>query len=351
VSDLAESERSFLSSPETRAVLKAVAESGVKTIEPAYTSSSGLTYPLIELKTGLPPRNIIRALEELARVHLLRGEQSELTDILPCGSTKFSHRLRCPTCGDRKMNAVTGIQDRRCGYAGTLDTFTGEKELRCPRCGKKLKRDGYDFIQGTFLVCQSCGRSTTNPALEIICLDHRETYQSTELIPFVVKRYQVTEKATKALKRAATGIDIIAQWLNDSGMRAADLATVRGKSGTRHELALAIWASPTFDKPTPKIAVEVAIPGSTPDMLLSTLAKLLDIPSEVKVLVVIGEDDPKFNETCSYYGIILKYCHDYSELPPTILEVLGDIRIVPPHAKHDVNELMRGLVKELGESR
>ena len=303
----------ILSSQEARLLLKTLALDGIEVIEPAFKANGVSLHPL-DTKLKIAPHILADYLETLSKLGYMKSEPAGVIHRLPCGSTGMLHKLRCNRCGHPIMAPVTAIHHLRCNYLGTKEDYQSDKMLKCPSCKRPLRILGrdYNLVEGATL-CVKCRTTTKEPSVEIICLEHGETYHPYELAPQTINRYRLNEEGKRLLKRVMFDTDLIVQWLSENNIPAMDFTLLQGVSGAQHEVALAVWEEGARDS-EPTHVVDIVGSYTEHVALQSALVKMLDIRAKRRLLLVLGEVDSEWREMCRYLGVEVFACPNEYEV-------------------------------------
>lgn len=273
------------------------------------------------------------ALEDLVKEGILRAEPYvKLAVCGRCGSHKLIVRSVCPYCGSVKFERTSVIKHSLCGYSGLeRDFLTPSGDLVCPKCGKRLKAIGVDYLRTSGLYhCKDCGREFSIPEMRYVCVDCGYENSSRDLKFIDVFRYSVVSEKIQELKESSRLIGVLNR-VNEEISELEDLvlegpeAVVKGVSGMDQRFTFVLRRK---GAQTPLAVIDVVPPGREvkKEDLIRFFAKAFDANPKMWILVVPRGLDDEFKEVVErHYRIRVIEIGDLGELPEKILEIIREI--------------------------
>lgn len=179
----------------------------VEDITPTLDPDVGYTYcPALRERGISECEGLEEVLKELAREGILKAEPFDKMAVCGrCGSHKLIIRPVCPYCGSIRFEKVVIIEHLPCGYSGPeTDFLTPTGDLVCPKCGKRLKAIGVDYLKTADLYhCLDCGEFFSLPEMRFICMNCGKNNTSKDLRFLEVYRYRVVPEKVRSIKGMA----------------------------------------------------------------------------------------------------------------------------------------------------
>jgi len=121
--------------------------------------------------------NARNMLEELADAGMLRRRFFERLHICQhCDSSRLHAREVCVKCRSSHLAEQPLVHHYACGYQSVQSAFEAGHSYVCPKCRKELRHYGVDYDKpGGVMCCRSCGDTMTEPDVEFLCLDCRQS--------------------------------------------------------------------------------------------------------------------------------------------------------------------------------
>lgn len=304
----------------------------IEDVTPIFDPDAGYTYcPALRDRGIYDCEGLEDALRELAREGILKAELYDKMAVCSrCGSHRLIVKPICPYCGSIRFERITVLEHLPCGYSGPeRDFMTPAGDLVCPKCGKKLKAIGVDYIRTAGIFhCLDCGELFSLPGLRFVCANCGKDSAFNDLRFLEVYRYRVVPEKVRSIKgmaileEAATKIARESS-ADDSIIFSGPGATVKGVSGMNQEFTYTLRRP---DTPIPLAVIDVVLPGSEfgKDNLLKFFAKAFDANAKEWILVVPREIEEKLREAASRYGIKLVVIDDPEEIPEKIMTLIRD---------------------------
>ena len=229
---------------------------------------------------------------------MLKTSQSSQELDLKAGEELVSRRSpvspipRCGACGSTNVSDATCIEHLACGYTASIATFE-LNNFSCPKCGKKLVKEGADYRKIIIRVCHNCG--------------HIARIVETEK----VERPAQVERELPSPINLDSWIDYVNDTLKQLELKFVRDYEVKGASGAIHHWDFAIWL---FEKELPEIIIKFSLMNSSKRFsnsidhisnILSIAIKKVD--SEILHLILITDYEEVDNllKTCEKLNIKL----------------------------------------------
>ncbi|HKU49467.1 MAG TPA: hypothetical protein VJP79_05930 [Nitrososphaera sp.] len=305
------------SRPDSSAISDKIAEireNKITKYEPLIRPEGGLTY------TGFSDRDFARQLDILRALQGLGIVREEPFDYIRKCSRCDHHgmlvKVACPVCCSTNTDQGKVIEHLSCGnidveskfLTGGEDGGRGTAGLVCPKCKKKLKAIGVDYVKpGSFCLCLSCRALSPEGRMQFVCLNCGSSLAREEMKLEPLAAYVVDQEAV-AKYLDSTGFQFhqsVVNALRSRGIKAAPRAAVTGSSQVQHIFDIIAYASVAVEDDDsgggnssnrPAVAVEIEKTAGQqlvdPESLLNFLARCLDAGLMSKVFVGI----PGFSE-------------------------------------------------------
>ena len=311
-----------------RRLMDLILSGDLQELTPVFDPDEGFTYcpPLREL--GITDcEGLAEVLRELAREGILRAELHDNIAVCGrCGSHRLVIRPVCPYCGSVNFRRTTVIEHLTCGYSGPETDFrTPSGEMVCPKCGKKLRAIGVDYLRtADVYLCSDCGEFFSLPELKFVCADCGNENSAKDLRIVRVYRYRVVPERLKSLEEASL-LDELARRIRELGLLVEGPgAKVRGVSGIEQGFTFVI-KSP--DEPIPLAVIDVVPAGRQlkEEDLLRFFAKAFDANARYWILALPTKLDEKLRSVAGRYGIALVESSGEEDLVRGLIRMLRDL--------------------------
>ena len=291
-----------------RRLMDLVLSGDLREVAPVFDPAEGFTYcpPLREL--GISDcEGLEEVLRELAREGVLKAELHD--SIAVCGRCS-SHRLVirpvCPYCGSVNFRRTTVIEHLACGYSGPETDFrTPSGEMVCPKCGKKLRAIGVDYLRtADVYLCSDCGEFFSIPELKFVCVDCGRENSPKDLRIVRVYSYRVVPERIRYLEETSLLNELVIKIRELGLLVEGPGARVRGVSGIEQGFTFVI-KSP--GEPIPLAVIDVVPAGRQlkEEDLLRFFAKAFDANAKYWILALPGKLDERLRDVAGRYGITL----------------------------------------------
>lgn len=282
--------------PDTSAIsdkIVEIRENKISRYEPLIKPEGGLTY------TGFSDRDFARQLDILKSLQRLGIVKEEPVDYIRkcnrCDHHGMVVKVACPVCNSTNTEQGKVIEHLACGNIDLESRFlTGEGGLVCPKCKKKLKAIGVDYVKpGSYCSCLSCKAVSHEGRMQFVCLNCGSSLTREEMKLEPLSAYIVDQEAV-ANYLDKTGVQLnqsVVEALRSRGIKAEQMAVVVGTSQVQHTFDIVCYLG---DDLVPAVTVEIEKSGDPvdPESLLNFLARCFDAKVDRKVFVGV----PGFTE-------------------------------------------------------
>ncbi len=291
-----------------RRLMDLILSGDLREITPVFDPDEGFTYcpPLRELGI-LDCEGLEEVLRGLTREGILRAELHDNIAVCGrCGSHRLVIRPVCPYCGSVNFRRTTVIEHLACGYSGPETDFkTPSGEMVCPKCGKRLRAIGVDYLRtADVYLCSDCGEFFSLPELKFVCADCGKENSAKDLRIVRVYSYRVVPERVRSLEEVSL-LNELASRIRELGLLVEGPgARVRGVSGIEQGFTFVI-KSP--DEPIPLAVIDIVPTGRQlkEEDLLRFFAKAFDANARYWILAVPTGLDDRLRDVARRYGITL----------------------------------------------
>ncbi|MHA1712951.1 MAG: hypothetical protein ACTSW4_02745, partial [Candidatus Ranarchaeia archaeon] len=157
-------QRTFLFRTELWALIEYILKHDVRAIEPELTLDSprGYHYPIAEQVMESNTENVLRDLELLVRIGIMRKEVSVFRIACPeCKQSALHIRQLCPNCLQQTVHETTLIECVNCGHIQEVGV-----SKNCTNCKSLLIRNNEDYVSFKGFHCIRCDTGVRGPILE-----------------------------------------------------------------------------------------------------------------------------------------------------------------------------------------
>lgn len=264
-----------------------IRENKISRYEPLIKAEGGLTY------TGFSDHDFARQLDILKTLQGLGIVREETFDYVRICSRCSHHgmvvKVACPVCNSTNTYQGKVIEHLSCGNTDLESKFqAGEGGLLCPKCKKKLRAIGVDYVKpGSYCACLSCKALSPEGRMQFVCLNcgsslSKEEMSLQPLSAFVVDHEAVARYLDK------TGFQFhlaVVEALRRKGIKAAPRAAIVGSSQVQHTFDIVGYRGDEILEPAIAVEIEKSAGLIEPESLLNFLARCLDAKVERKVVV------------------------------------------------------------------
>ncbi len=311
-----------------RRLMDLILSGELQELTPVFDPDVGFTYcpPLRDLGV-LDCEGLEEVLRELAREGILRAELHDNIAVCGrCGSHRLVIRPVCPYCGSVNFRRTTVIEHLACGYSGPETDFrTPSGEMICPKCGKRLRAIGVDYLRtADVYLCSDCGEFFSLPELKFLCADCGKENSFKDLRIVRVYRYKVIPEKIRSLEEANL-LNELASRIRELGLLVEGPgAKVRGVSGIGQGFTFVI-KSP--GEPIPLAVVDVVPAGRQlkEEDLLRFFAKAFDANARYWILALPTRLDDRLRDVAGRYGITLVESTGQEDLVEKVVQLLRDL--------------------------
>ena len=281
-----------------------IRENKISRYEPIVKPEGGLTY------TGFSDHDFARQVDILKTLQVLGIVREEPFDYIRKCSRCDHHgmlvKVASPACGSTNTDQGKVIEHLPCGNIDLESRFqTAEGGLVCPKCKKKLKAIGVDYVKpGSYCSCLSCKTLSPEGKMQFICLNCGSSLAKEEMKLEPLAAYTVDQEAVaKYLDKTGFQFHLsVVDALRSRGVNAAPRAAVIGSSQVQHTFDIVAYVG---DGPEPAVAVEIEKSSEPvdPESLLNFLARCLDAKVGRKVFIGIPGFSEEARKLAGAHGI------------------------------------------------
>ena len=174
------------------------------TLSPTKTVSSlaGFEYCMISAFLDSQDTSIEGVLSFLAEQQLLQANFNSRAHFCPhCDSAFLNFKESCPDCGSDNIESDELIHHFKCGHTASINEFTRDNQLICPKCDEHLKHIGVDYDKpSTISNCQDCGHTFQDPAVKADCYSCHRTSDVDDLVRRTIYTYEITALGENSAK-------------------------------------------------------------------------------------------------------------------------------------------------------
>jgi hypothetical protein len=293
--------------PDSSAISDKIAEireNKISRYEPLIKPEGGLTY------TGFSDHDFARQLDilrSLQRLGIVREEPFDyIRKCSRCDHHGMVVKVACPVCCSTNTDQGKVIEHLACGNTDLESRFqTDEGRLVCPKCKKKLKAIGVDYVKpGSYCSCLSCKALSPEGRMQFICLNCGSSLAKEEMKLEPLAAYVIDQEAV-AKYFDSTGFQFhlsIVQALRSLGIKAEHRAAVTGSSQVPHTFDIVGYSGENLE---PAVAIEIEKSGEPvdPESLLNFLARCLDAKVERKIFVGVPGFSEEAKKLAGAHGI------------------------------------------------
>jgi hypothetical protein len=335
--------------PDSSAISDKIAEireNKISRYEPLIKPEGGLTY------TGFSDHDFARQLDILRSLQSLGIVKEEAFDYIRKCSRCDHHgmvvKVACPVCGSTNTDQGKVIEHLACGNIDLESKFqTEEGRLVCPKCKKKLKAIGVDYVKpGSYCSCLSCKALSPEGRMQFICLNCGSSLAREEMKLEPLAAYVVDQEAV-AKYLDSTGFEFhmsIVEALRALSINAAHRAAITGSSQVQHTFDVVAYSGENV----PAVAVEIEKTGELvdPESLLNFLARCLDAKVGRKIFVGVPGFSEEARKLAGAHGI--EIIESDGNNPREIADMIasGMPEKVPEQQLEEMIESMREAVVE-----
>jgi hypothetical protein len=293
--------------PDSSAIADKIAEikdNKISRYEPLIRPEGGLTY------TGFSDNDFARQVDILRTLQVLGIVKEEPFDYIRKCSRCDHHgmvvKVACPACGSTNTDQGKVVEHLPCGNIDLESRFqTAEGGLSCPKCKKKLKAIGVDYVKpGSYCSCLSCKTLSPEGRMQFVCLNCGSTLAKEEMKLESLAAYSVDQEAVaKYLDKTGLQFHLsVVDALRSRGVKAASRAVVVGSSQVQHTFDIVGYLG---DELEPAVAVEIEKSGEPvdPESLLNFLARCLDARVGKKVFIGVPGFSEEARKLAGAHGI------------------------------------------------
>ena len=281
-----------------------IRENKISRYEPLVKPEGGLTY------TGFSDHDFARQVDILKTLQVLGLVKEEPFDYIRKCSRCDHHgmvvKVACPACGSTNTDQGKVIEHLPCGNIDIESRFqTAEGGLVCPKCKKKLKAIGVDYVKpGSYCSCLSCKTLSPEGKMQFICLNCGSSLAKEEMKLEPLAAYAVDQEAVaKYLDKTGFQFHLsVVDALRSRGVNASPRAAVIGSSQVQHTFDIVAYVG---DEPEPAVAVDIEKSSEPvdPESLLNFLARCLDAKVGRKVFIGIPGFSEEARKLAGAHGI------------------------------------------------
>ncbi|MCS7135888.1 MAG: hypothetical protein RMJ14_05230 [Nitrososphaerota archaeon] len=302
------SEYSVTKRHEVRMLLQKMRDGAIKELSATVDPKLGITYPDAEAELKSNVRPTLEALHEEG--FLIKKQKENVVVCRKCGGASFRIMYCCPNCNSLNLRKGMLIQHLTCGYTELESVFI-ERGYVCPKCKKKLRALGVDYIKpGIQYVCNDCGNITQNPIILLKCWTCEEQQTIDEAKYMDVSTYTLDYTKRELLAKFTFNLAPIVQRVSALGWVAKKDYKIKGRSGIEHTFTLALWPYEHSLRETPNIVVDIHMDITEEVHVLAFYAKIIDTGIRNAILAVVPRMNEKAKALAKYYGITVVEAED-----------------------------------------
>jgi len=288
---------------EVRMLIQKMRDGMIKELSATVDPKLGITYPEAEIYLK---GNAQSTIEALYQEGLLVKEQKENVMVCrKCGGSSFRVMYRCPNCNSLNLRKGMTIQHLTCGYT-ELESVFAERNYICPKCKKKLRALGVDYVKpGIQYVCNDCGSITQHPTILLKCWTCGELQTLDEAKYMEVNTYLLDHTKRELLERVTFNLAPIVQRISALGWVTKKDYKIKGRSGIEHTFTLALWPYEHALHSLPEIVVDIHMDVAEDVHVLALYAKIIDTGIKNAIFAVVPRANEKAKALAKYYEITM----------------------------------------------
>ncbi len=288
---------------EVRRLLQKMRDGIIKELSVTIDPKLGITYPEAEVDLKSNVQNTLEALHQEG--YLLKKQKENVMICKKCSGASFMIMHRCPNCNSLSLRKGMIIQHLTCGYT-ELESIFAERNYVCPKCKKKLRALGVDYVKpGIQYVCNECGNITQSPAILLKCWTCGELQTIDEARYIEINTYLLDYTKRELLAKVTFNLTPIIQRISAVGWIAKKDYKITGKSGVEHTFTLALWSYEHGLSKTPDIVADIHMDIVDETRVLALYAKVLDVGIENAILAAVPIASEKAKTLAKYYEITI----------------------------------------------
>lgn len=293
---------------EVRVLLQKMKDGVIKELSANVDPKLGITYPDAEAELK---DNVQATLEALYQEGFLLKEQKENVMLCRrCNGASFKVAHSCPNCDSLNLKKGMVVQHLTCGYTDLESVFI-EYKYTCPKCKKKLRALGVDYVKpGIQYVCKNCGNVTQDPIILLKCWTCGELQTMDDAKYVEVNTYMLDYSRRELLAKVTFNLTPVIQRVYALGWVAKKDYKIRGKSGIEHTFTLGLWPHGRDLREVPEVVVDVRMDVVEDVHVLALYAKILDTGIENAILAAIPVASEKAKVLAKYYEINIVEAED-----------------------------------------
>lgn len=304
-------------------LLQKMRDGVIKELSASIDPKLGITYPVAEAELKNNAQSTLEALHQEG--FLLKEQKENVMVCRKCNGASFKVMHRCPNCNSLNLRKGTVIQHLTCGYTELESTFI-ERNYICPKCKKKLRALGVDYIKpGIQYVCNDCGSITQNPTILLKCWTCGELQTIDEAKYVEVNTYLLDYSKRELLAKVTFNLTPIIQRIYALGWVAKKDYKIRGKSGIEHTFMLSLWSYEHNLRQIPEVVVDIHMDVIDDVHVLALYAKIIDTGIRNAILAAIPIASEKAKILANYYGITIVEAEDAEILIEKLALAVEDV--------------------------
>ena len=264
-----------------------------------FTSELGFTYPAVEQTLKIKGKEVVSILESLVDTGILKKNFSDRLLRCPqCQSMNLRPSTHCPKCGSANIVRGRVLEHIICKYVGIEDEFLSKGRYICPKCKAELRTIGSDYQSlGLLCKCHECGDIFSIPLIKWRCLKCSSLTAEDNVTEVNIYSYSLDEAKRSWLEFELQPKSQLIEFLKQHGYEVKENATMKGRSGAEHSIAILATRDDGILNYNIAIGVEVAGDKIGLDKIFDFDDKAYDIGIHDKILIVIpglGNEAEKF---------------------------------------------------------
>ncbi len=308
---------------EVRTLLQKMRDGTIKELSAIVDPKLGITYPEAETYLKSDAQSTIEALHQEG--FLLKEQKENVIVCRKCNATSFKVMRRCPNCNSLSLRRGMIIQHLTCGYT-ELESVFAERNYVCPKCKKKLRALGVDYIKpGIHYVCNDCGSITQYPTILLKCWTCGELQTLDEAKYMEVSTYLLDYSKRELLEKVTFNLAPIIQRISLLGWVAKKDYKIKGKSGIEHTFTLALWPYERSLHSFPEVVVDIHMDVADDVHVLALYAKIIDTGIKNAIFAAVPMANEKAKALAKYYEIIMVEAENTEVLIEKLTLTIEDI--------------------------
>ncbi len=254
-----------------------------------FTAEPGFFYLVAEQILGVKGKEVVPILESLVEKDILKRDFFDRLLRCPqCHSINLRPTTHCPKCGSGNIARGRVLEHFACKFIGLEDEFVSKGKYICPKCKQELRTIGSDYQSlGMLRKCHDCDEIFNIPQIKWRCLKCTALTAEDKTTEVNIYSYRFNEVKRSWLEFELKPKLQLIEFLKQRGYEVTENATVKGRSGAKHNID--ILATRDDGIITYNIAIGVKVVGDKIELqeIFNFDDKAYDTGIHDKVLVVV----------------------------------------------------------------